>query len=259
MLTSRITPVLLIDEGDLYKTKNFCKPKYIGDPLNTVRILNEKEVDELIVLDISSTKNNTPPDWELISLIAKECRMPLCYGGGVKSVAMVEKLISLGVEKVAIGNSCFTSPHIIKDSAKSVGKQSIVGIIDVKKFGFYKKNYEVVVFGGMKKTNMDHIQYSNYLMQYGVGEILLQNIDLDGTMLGFDQRLIREVYENIDVPLTVLGGAGSLKDIQFLINKYKIIGVAAGSILVFKGKHKAVLVNYPSEEEKSKIINNLYQ
>ena len=153
MLTSRITPVLLIDEGDLYKTKNFCKPKYIGDPLNTVRILNEKEVDELIVLDISSTKNNTPPDWELISLIAKECRMPLCYGGGVKSVAMVEKLISLGVEKVAIGNSCFTSPNIIKDSAKSVGKQSIVGIIDVKKFGFYKKNYEVVVFGGMKKTN----------------------------------------------------------------------------------------------------------
>ena len=139
MLTSRITPVLLLDDGDLYKTKNFCKPKYIGDPLNTVRILNEKEVDELIVLDISSTKNNTPPDWELISLIAKECRMPLCYGGGVKSVAMVEKLISLGVEKVAIGNSCFTSPDIIKDSAKSVGKQSIVGIIDVKKFGFYKK------------------------------------------------------------------------------------------------------------------------
>ena len=140
-----------------------------------------------------------------------------------------------------------------------MGKQSIVGIIDVKKFGFYKKNYEVVVFGGMKKTNMDHIQYSNYLMQYGVGEILLQNIDLDGTMLGFDQRLIREVYENIDVPLTVLGGAGSLKDIQFLINKYKIIGVAAGSIFVFKGKHKAVLVNYPSKEEKSKIINNIYQ
>ena len=111
----------------------------------------------------------------------------------------------------------------------------------------------------MKKTNMNHIQYSNYLMQYGVGEILLQNIDLDGTMLGFDQRLISEVYENIDVPLTVLGGAGSLKDIQFLINKYKIIGVAAGSIFVFKGKHKAVLVNYPSEEDKSKIINNIYQ
>ena len=238
MLNSRITPVLLIDEGDLYKTKNFCKPKYIGDPLNTVRILNEKEVDELIVLDISSTKNNTSPDWELISLIAKECRMPLCYGGGVKSVAMVEKLISLGVEKVAIGNSCFTSPDIIKDSAKSVGKQSIVGIIDVKKFGFYKKNYEVVVFGGMKKTNMDHIQYSNYLMQYGVGEILLQNIDLDGTMLGFDQRLIKEVYENIDVPLTVLGGAGSLKDIQFLINKYKIIGVAAEAFSYSKANIK---------------------
>ena len=217
--------------------------------------MNEKEVDELIVLDISSTKNNTPPDWELISLIAKNCRMPLCYGGGVKSVAMVEKLISLG------GKSCnrkfmFTSPDIIKDSAKSVGKQSIVGIIDVKKFDSIKK-VQVVVFGGMK-TNMDHIQYSNYLMQYGVGEILLQNIDLDGTMLGFDQRLIREVYENIDVPLTVLGGAGSLKDIQFLINKYKIIGVAAGSIFVFKG-NIAVLVNYPSKEEKSKIINNIYQ
>ena len=106
---------------------------------------------------------------------------------------------------------------------------------------------------------MNHIQYSNHLIDYGVGEILLQNVDLDGTMMGFDQRLIREVYENIDVPLTVLGGAGSLRDIQFLINKYKIIGVAAGSIFVFKGKHKAVLVNYPSEEQKLKLINNTYQ
>ena len=256
MLTSRITPVLLIDDGDLYKTINFCKPKYVGDPLNTVRILNEKEVDELIVLDITSTKKNTLPDWELISHISRECRMPFCYGGGVKSVAMVEKLISLGVEKVAIGNAAFTSPEMIKDSVKSVGKQSIVGVLDVRKFGFHK-SYEAVVLRGKKRTKMNHLEYSNHLIKLGVGEILLQNIDLDGTMQGFDQRLIKEVYENIKVPLTVLGGAGSLKDLESLIKNYKIIGVAAGSIFVFKGKHKAVLVNYPSAEEKLKILKNI--
>ena len=127
MLTSRIIPVLLIDKGELYKTNNFRDPKYVGDPLNTVRIFNEKEVDELIILDISSTKNNSSIDWDLISHIAKECRMPLCYGGGSNSLDQIEKLISIGVEKVAIGYSSFADPEIIKKAVKSVGRQSIVG------------------------------------------------------------------------------------------------------------------------------------
>ena len=253
MLNARIIPTLLIDDGDLYKTVNFANPKYIGDPLNTVRIFNEKEVDELLILDISATKNNNSPDWELISHIAKECRMPLCYGGGIKSIEQVEKLISLGVEKVAIGYASFISPELIKKAVNRVGKQSIVGIVDVKKIGFYKR-YEAVVFRGEKRTKMLPMEYIDYLINLGVGEILLQNIDLDGKMGGFDRDLIRNIYKEINVPLTVLGGAGSLSDICKIINEHKIIGIAAGSIFVFKGKHKAVLVNYPSQEDKLKLL-----
>ena len=254
MLTSRIIPVLLIDNGELYKTINFRNPKYVGDPLNTVRILNEKEVDELIILDISSTKNNSKIDWELISHISKECRMPLCYGGGVNSLEKIERLISLGVEKVAIGYSSFSQPELIKKAVKSVGRQSIVGIMDVRKSGFLSK-YEVVVLNGTKRTRMNPLDYSKYLIDLGVGEILLQNVDLDGSMKGFDEDLIDKVYKNINVPLTILGGAGSLADLKSLINKYRFIGLAAGSIFIFKGKHKAVLVTYPDQEQKLELLN----
>ncbi len=254
MLNSRLIPTLLISEGDLYKTINFGSPKYVGDPLNTVRIFNEKEVDELIVLDISATKNNVEPDWDLIEHIARECRMPLCYGGGLNSIERIEKLISLGVEKAAIGYAAFESPQIIKNAIKSVGRQSIVGIVDVKKTGINRK-YKTMVLNGTLKTNMNPLEYAKYLENIGVGEILLQNIDLDGKMKGFDINLIDVIYRNIDVPLTVLGGAGSLGDIRKLIKKFKLIGVAAGSLFIFKGKHRAVLVNYPDSNQKSKVLN----
>ena len=255
MLNSRITPCLLIDNDELYKTVNFKSPKYVGDPLNAVRIFNEKEVDELVVLDITSTQKNKEPDWTLISHISRECRMPLCYGGGVNTVEQVEKLVSLGVEKVAIGYTAFSNPEMVSKAIKRVGKQSIVGILDVKKTGF-KGNYEAFVCRGIKRTCMNHIEYSNYLINLGVGEILLQNIDLDGTMKGFDKKLIKDIYENIEIPLTVLGGAASLKDIENLVNEFKIIGIAAGSIFIFKGKHKAVLINYPDHAQKRKILNH---
>ena len=254
MLTSRVIPVLLIENGELYKTINFRNPKYVGDPLNTVRIFNEKEVDELVILDISSTKNNSSIDWELISHIAKECRMPLCYGGGVNSLEKVERLISLGVEKVAIGYSSFSEPELIKKAVKCVGRQSIVGIMDVSKFGFLGK-YEVVVLNGTKRTRMTPLEYSKYLLDLGVGEILLQNVDLDGSMKGFDEDLVDKVYKNINVPLTILGGAGSLTDLKSLIKKFRVLGVAAGSIFIFKGKHKAVLVTYPNQEQKLELLN----
>ena len=251
MLNSRLIPTLLISEGDLYKTINFKSPKYVGDPLNTVRIFNEKEVDELIVLDISATKNNVEPDWDLIEHISRECRMPLCYGGGLNSIQRIEKLISLGVEKAAIGYAAFHKPEIIKNAIKSVGRQSIVGIIDVKKTGINRK-YKTMVLNGSLKTNMNALEYAKYLEKIGVGEILLQNIDLDGSMKGFDINLIDHIYKNIDIPLTVLGGAGSLEDIKNLIQKFKLIGVAAGSLFIFKGKHRAVLVNYPDLNQKKK-------
>ena len=255
MLNSRITPCLLIDNDELYKTVKFKSPKYVGDPLNAVRIFNEKEVDELVVLDITATQKNKEPDWTLISHIARECRMPLCYGGGGKTVGQVEKLVSLGVEKVAIGYAAFSNPKMVSEAINKVGKQSIVGILDVKKTRF-KRNYDAFVYRGIKKTNMNHIEYSNYLINLGVGEILLQNIDNDGTMKGFDKKLIKEIYENIEIPLTVLGGAASLEDIKNLVKEFRIIGIAAGSIFIFKGKHKAVLINYPDKLQKKEILNS---
>lgn len=254
MLHSRITPVLLIDNGELYKTIKFKSPKYIGDPLNTVRIFNEKKVDELIILDITSTEQNRIPDWELISHISRECRMPLCYGGGIDSVEKVEKLVSLGVEKVAIGHTAYTNPNIIRKAISRVGRQSIVGVMDVKKTGL-KREYKVFINRGRKNTNMNHIDYSKYLIDLGVGEVLLQNIDLDGVMEGFDNQLIKEVHNNIDVPLTVLGGAGKIEDLEGLISEFKIIGIAAGSLFIFKGRHKAVLVNYHNINKKLQNIN----
>ena len=255
MLNSRISPVLLIDNGELYKTINFKDPTYVGDPLNTVRIFNEKEVDELIILDITATKKNNKIDWELISHISKECRMPLCYGGGVDSVEKVEKLVSLGVEKVAIGNASFVNPDIVRNSIKSVGRQSIVGILNVRKSKFSNK-YKAYIFGGKKKINMNHIEYTHYLLDLGVGEILLQDIDSDGCMKGFNIKLIKDVYENVNIPLTVVGGAGSIQDIKSLIKEFNIIGIGAGSIFIFKGKHRAVLINYPDKEKKMKIFQN---
>lgn len=257
MLNARIAPLLLVEDGELYKTINFANPKYIGDPLNTVRIFNEKEVDELIVIDIKASTKNNDIDWDLITHISRECRMPLCYGGGVNSVEKVERLVSLGVEKVAIGYASFLNPKMVRQAINRVGKQSIVGILDVKKNRFSGK-YEVYVYGGKKKTKMNHIEYSKYLLDLGVGEIILQNIDLDGTMKGFNLNLINEVYQNIDIPLTVLGGAGSLNDIKSLIQKFNIIGIAAGSIFVFKGKHKAVLVNYPDRDKKIDLFKRHY-
>lgn len=254
MLNPRIIPVLLISDGDLYKTINFKEPKYVGDPLNTVRILNEKEVDELIVLDITASQEKTPLDWELISHISRECRMPLCYGGGIESFEEIEKLISFGVEKVAIGRTSFLNPSVIKKAVKSFGSQSIVGVLDVKKIGF-RKNYEAFVLRGTKRTKMNHVEYAKYLINLGVGEILLQNIDLDGKMKGFDIQLINDVYTNINIPLTVLGGAGTFEDLKRLIHKFQILGIAAGSIFIFKGKHKAVLINYPDPKQKNLIIN----
>ena len=163
-------------------------------------------------------------------------------------------IISLGVEKAAIGYAAFKYPKIIKETVESFGKQSIVGVLDIKKIGFPRK-YQTMILNGSLKTNMNAFEYARYLQSLGVGEILIQNIDLDGKMSGFDINLIRNIYENIDIPLTVLGGAGSLDDIKNLIGEFEIIGVAAGSLFVFKGIHKAVLINYPDLNQKKKILS----
>jgi cyclase len=249
MLRRRIIPCLLVHKGGLYKTVGFSQPKYVGDPLNAVRIFNEKEVDELMVIDIDASRFGREPDYKLIANLAFECRMPLCYGGGVKSVEQFDRIIGLGVEKVAISSAAVDSPDLVCNAANRVGTQSVVAVIDVKKSGLLRKP-EVVTLNATKRSGLDPIAYAVKLQELGAGEIVLNNVDRDGEMKGYDFDLIDSVRNAISTPLTVLGGAGSLDDIRSLVNRYGIIGAAAGSLFVFKGKYRAVLINYPGVEEK---------
>lgn len=249
MLRPRIIPCLLVHDGGLVKTVRFAEPKYVGDPINAVRIFNEKEVDELIVADIDATALGREPDYALIANLAAECRMPLCYAGGVKTPEQVERIISLGVEKVAISSAAIQSPELIAESARRVGNQSIVVVLDVKKAGLLRR-YELFTHNGSRATGLNPVEFARKVEALGAGEILVNSIDHDGVMKGYDLQLIEQVREVVSVPLSVLGGAGSLADIHDLIRRHGIIGAAAGSLFVFKGKYRAVLIQYPTSAEK---------
>ena len=253
MLRPRIIPCLLIRDKGLVKTLKFKDGKYVGDPLNAVKIFNEKEVDELILLDIDASKDGRGPDFELIRTIAVESRMPLCYGGGVKTVEQAKKIISLGAEKVAISSAAVENPLIISQMAEAVGTQSVVVVMDVKYKGLFNKP-EVVIYNGSKATGIDPIEFAATCEESGAGEVVINSVDRDGQMNGYDLKLIREIRKSCSVPITVLGGAGSLDDISSLIKEFNVIGAAAGSIFVFKGKYKAVLINYPNQVEKFNLM-----
>lgn len=249
MLRPRIIPCLLIQNGGLVKTVQFGKPKYVGDPLNAVRIFNEKEVDELIVLDIDASRTGAAPDMKVVEHLAAECRMPLCYGGGVTTVEQIEQLIALGVEKVSLGAAAVRDPDLISRAAERVGSQSIVAVMDVKRTGLFKRP-EVVILNGTKRTGHEPVSFAKKLRDAGVGEIVLNSVDRDGLMGGYDMDLVEDIRRAVDVPLTVLGGAGSLEDIKTLVHNHPVIGAAAGSLFVFKGKFRAVLINYPDRGER---------
>ncbi len=252
MLRSRIIPCLLIHKGGLVKTVKFGEPKYVGDPLNAVRIFNEKEVDELMVVDIDASQKNQPPNEALIANLAAECRMPLCYGGGVRTAEQVSRLIALGVEKVAISSAAVNDPDLIPRAAAQVGSQSIVGVIDYKSATLLRKP-EVMILNGKKRTGIDPVAFAQKLQALGVGEIVLNAVDRDGTMAGYDLDMVATIRAQTDVPLTVLGGAGSIDDIGALVDQHRVIGAAAGSLFVFKGKYRAVLINYPDRSSRDKL------
>ena len=254
MLRSRIIPCLLVKNKGLVKTVQFKEGKYVGDPINAVKIFNEKEVDELMVLDIDATKEGREPDFAMIENLANESRMPLCYGGGVKTVEHAKKIIHLGAEKVALSSAVIENPNLVTDIANAVGVQSVIVVLDVKKKGLFGK-YQVYTNNGTKSTGKNPVDLAKKFESLGAGEIVVNSIDNDGVMKGYDINLIDLVRSAIDLPLTVLGGAGSLEDIKNVIAKYKIIGVAAGSLFVFKGKFKAVLINYPNKDEKRKLLS----
>jgi cyclase len=253
MLRPRIIPCLLVKNKGLVKTVNFKSPKYLGDPINAVRIFNEKQVDELIILDIDATLENRGPDFKIIEYWASQCRMPLCYGGGIKTLEEAKTIFGLGVEKVALSSAAIINPTLVTKIADKVGSQSVIVVIDVKK----KKNnsYEIFTHNSEIATGLNPVTFVKQMQDYGVGEIVINSIDNDGVMKGYDFNLIDQIRNAISVPITVLGGAGKLNDIVELINRYKIIGASAGSLFVFKGIYKAVLINYPSPLEKKKLIS----
>jgi cyclase len=258
MLYPRIIPCLLVHGKGLVKTKNFSNPKYVGDPINAVRIFNEKEVDEIIVIDIDATIEKREPDFKMIEHLAAECRMPLCYGGGITNSGQVQRIIQLGVEKVAISSSAIENPSLVTEAADRVGNQSIVVVLDVKKRAIGDE-YEVWTHNGRKNEKKSPLELASQMEKLGAGEIVVNSIDNDGLMKGYDFTLIEKIRDEIHVPLTVLGGAGSLRDIGRVIEKFGCIGAAAGSLFVFKGVYRAVLINYPNREEKSALIRDSYR
>lgn len=242
----------MVHNKGLVKTVKFSVEdgKYVGDPINAVKIFNEKHVDEIMVIDIDASVENREPDYEMIRNVATECRMPLCYGGGVKTVEQVKYIISLGVEKVAISSAAIENPNLLREMSETVGAQSVVLVLDVAKRGTFKKNYELLTMNGKNKTGIKLMDFLHQINDIPYGEIVINNIDRDGMMTGYDIELSDMVREHTDVPMTVLGGASSLDDIKGLVERYKVIGAAAGSLFVFKGKYKAVLINYPMGKEK---------
>lgn len=249
MLRARIIPCLLIHNNGLVKTVNFGSPKYVGDPINAVRIFNEKEVDELVVLDIDATARGSEPDYGRVKNLATECRMPLCYGGGVHSAEQATRIIELGVEKVAVSAAALERPALISEMARIIGSQSVVAVLDVKRDARSGK-YEIWTHNATRNTGRDPIAFAKELEELGVGEITVNSIDRDGVMKGYDLELARRVRAAVTVPLTILGGAGSLRDLEELVKEFGIIGAAAGSLFVFKGVYKAVLINYPARKQK---------
>lgn len=257
MLYPRIIPCLLIHNKGLIKTTKFKDPKYVGDPINAVKIFNEKEVDELIVLDIDASRYGKEPDYKMIENLATECRMPFCYGGGIKTIAQAKQIFSLGVEKIAISSAAIENPQLISEMAEQVGNQSVVVVLDIKKKTLSNK-YELYIHNGTKSTGIDPIHFAVKMQELGAGEVVVNSIDQDGVMKGYDMNLIDKVREVIHIPITVMGGAGTMVDIGAVIQKHGIIGVAAGSLFVFKGKYRAVLINYPTANEKATLLKQQF-
>jgi len=234
------------DRG-LVKTIKFKDPTYVGDFINAIKIFNEKEVDELLFLDISATVDNISPNLNMIEKMATECYMPVCYGGGIKTLDILNNILRIGIEKVSISSYALENPDFVKEAVETFGSQSIVVCIDVKKNLF--EIYEVVTHNAKKKTGLDPLTHAINMEELGVGELLINSVDRDGTMLGYDNELIKKITKNVSIPVVACGGAGRLSDIREVIKMAGASAGAAGSLFVFQGKHRAVLISYPESQE----------
>ncbi len=248
MPRARIIPCLLVRGGGLVKTRRFGEDKYVGDPINAVRIFNEKEVDELIVVDIDASVQGREPNYAMIENLAAECRMPLCYGGGITSAEQAKRILSLGVEKVSLSSAAIARPPLVTEIAAQVGNQSVVIVLDVKKKML--GGYRAYTRNGRVDAKISPVDFAREVEALGAGEIVLNAIDHDGMMNGYDLNIASQIREATRLPLTLLGGAGSLAHMQEAVHRLGTIGLAAGSMFVFKGQYRAVLISYPSHAER---------
>ena len=251
----RVIPVLSLIEGQLVKTVNFKKPIYLGDPINAIKIFNEKEVDELVVLDIRASLYKSEPNYSLIKEMAGECFMPLAYGGNINSINVAHKVFELGVEKIILNSALFNNIHLAKEISLTYGDQSVVASVDVSTSFLGKR--KLCYKSGTKKINTNILEYCNKLVKNGVGEIIINNIDNEGTFTGYDIDLISEISKNISVPVIALGGASSIEDLLKVIKKGYASAVAASSMFVYKNNNpQSILINYPNQID---LKSNLYE
>jgi len=248
----RVIPVLLLKDAGLCKTQKFKNPKYVGDPINAVKIFNDKEVDELVFLDITASLENKEPPYKLLSEIAGECFMPLCYGGGITSLDVIRRIITLGVEKISLNTIAAENPDVVKQASDMFGRSTIVVSIDAKK-NFWGK-HEVFIKGGSINTGIPVVRLAVELNKMGAGEIILNSIDRDGMMNGYDLELLHSVSKEVNIPVIACGGAGNTSHFAEAIQR-GASAVAAGSMFVFHGKHRGVLINYPGQQELKNIFH----
>lgn len=251
VLQKRVLPCLLLKDKGLVKTVQFKDPRYIGDPINAVWIFNQKMVDELIFLDITASRMPREPPLELISKLSDECYMPLTYGGGIRSIGEIKRLLNAGVEKVAINTQAVENPSLIKDASDTFGSQSIVASIDAKRR--WNGSYEAYIYSGTRPAGIDPVTLAVRMESLGAGEIFINSIDRDGTMQGYDIELIKRVSNAVSIPVIACGGAGKLEDFARAVTEGRASAVAAGSFFVYHGRRRAVLINFPTENELESI------
>lgn len=252
MSTTRVIPILLLDGRRLVKTVCFCNQKYVGDPINTVRLFNEKEVDEMILLEIGKTRRNQGPDFDYLKEVASEAFMPLAYGGGITKLSEAENLFRIGFEKVVINTSAHVSPSLVTEISKRFGSQSVVVSIDLKRS--ILRGIQVK-YDGLAETSKDSsTKFAKQMQDLGAGELIVTSVDREGTFAGYDINAIAAIANSVDIPVIANGGARSLEDFRTAVLEGKASAVAAGSYFIFHGKHRAVLITYPTSEQLARIL-----
>ncbi|MDK2122888.1 AglZ/HisF2 family acetamidino modification protein [Parachitinimonas caeni] len=254
MLTQRAIPCLLISDGGLVKTVGFKPGKYVGDPINAVKIFNEKEVDELVFLDIDASRQNREPDYELIEQIASECFSPIAYGGGIRTFEQAVRIIRSGVEKVVLNSVLFDQPEVLTHISQHFGAQSAVAVLNIKRD--WRGRYRI--YDSCRNKTLDHniTEYARQLERLGAGELMLSDVDRDGTMQGYDLALIQQIVNAVSIPVIACGGAGKLADLRSATQDGGAAAVAVGSLFVFYGRHRAVLINYPEYRELQSLFKD---